>query len=122
MSDVPCNGCTACCRHQIVLLSDKDEPNIAAYDYRRVGGHRALNNKPNGDCAHLGPDGCTIYEKRPFVCRTYDCRKHFKSLTASERRRFSNSVLGDEARKRLATLDAGDLADLPSYRLRSAKG
>ena len=94
---------------------------MAVYDYRRIGEHRVLNNKPNGDCTHLGPEGCAIYEKRPFVCRTYDCRKHFKSLAASERRRFSNSMLGAEARKRLATLDAADLADLPDYRLRSAK-
>jgi Fe-S-cluster containining protein len=121
MSDVPCNGCTACCRHQIVLLADRDEPNIAAYDYRHIGEHRVLNNKPNGDCAHLGPEGCTIYDKRPFVCRTYDCRKHLESLAAGERRRFSHSMLGDEARKRLATLDGDDLADLPAYRLRSAK-
>jgi Fe-S-cluster containining protein len=115
MSDVPCNGCTVCCRQQIVLLGDRDEPNIAAYDYRHIGDHRVLNNKPNGECTHLGPEGCTIYEKRPFVCRTYDCRKQFKILASSERRRFSNSALGDEARKRLGTLDAGDLADLPNY-------
>jgi Fe-S-cluster containining protein len=111
----------ACCRHQIVLLSENDEPNMAAYDYRQIGQHRVLNNKPNGDCAHLGPEGCTIYEQRPFVCRTYDCRKHFKMLASRERRRFANSALGDEARKRLATLDAADLADLQIYRLRSAK-
>ena len=115
MSDVPCNSCTVCCRHQIVLLGQNDEANMSVYDYRRIGGHRVLNNKPNGDCAHLGPEGCSIYEKRPFVCRTYDCRKHFKSLSGSERRRFSNSALGDEARKRLASLDAQDLADLPNY-------
>jgi Putative zinc- or iron-chelating domain len=116
MSDVPCNGCTACCRGHIVVLSDKDEANMPAYDWRQLGKHKVLNNKPNGDCAHVGPDGCTIYEKRPAVCRTYDCRKHFKSLTGNERRRFSKSVLGDEARKRLDTLDAGDLADFPDQR------
>jgi Fe-S-cluster containining protein len=105
-----------CCRHQIVLLSNDDEANMAIYDYRWVGGHRVLNNKPSGECTHLGPEGCTIYAKRPLVCRTYDCRKHYKSLTGRERRRFSNSALGDEARKRLSTLDAQDLADLPNYR------
>ena len=121
MTEVPCNGCTACCRHQIVLLNKHDEPNIAAYDHRQIGEHRVLNNKPNGDCTHLGSEGCTIYDKRPFVCRTYDCRKHFKTLAPSEQRRFANSALGEEARKRLASLDADDLADLPGYRLRSAK-
>ena len=103
MSDVPCNGCTACCRQQVVLLSMEDEPNMAAYDYRHVGDLRVLNNKPNGDCTHLGPEGCTIYENRPFICRTYDCRKHFKSLAGRERRLFSNSALGDAARKPSST-------------------
>jgi Fe-S-cluster containining protein len=122
MSNVPCNGCTACCRQQVVLLSDRDEANMAAYDYRRIGKHLVLNNKPNGECTHLGPEGCTIYEKRPFVCRTYDCRKHLKCLAGNERRLFSRSALGDEARKRLDTLDADDLADLPNYRRASSSG
>ena len=105
-----------CCRQQVVLLSEEDEPNMAAYDYREMGNLKVLNTKPNGDCAHLGTEGCTIYEKRPLVCRAYDCRMHFKSLAGRERRRFANSALGDEARKRLGTLTAEDIADLPNYR------
>ncbi len=96
MSDVPCNGCTACCRQQVVLLSMEDEPNMAAYDYRHVGDLRVLNNKPNGDCTHLGPEGCTIYENRPFICRTYDCRKHFKK----SRRPRAAAILQQRARGR----------------------
>ena len=116
MSEVPCNSCTACCRQQIVLLSEEDEPYMAVYDYRQISDLRVLNNKPNGECTHLGREGCTIYEKRPFICRTYDCRKHLESLAGRERLRFVNSAVGNEARKRLGTLDADDLADLPSER------
>jgi Fe-S-cluster containining protein len=120
MSDVPCNGCTACCRQQIVRLTGGDMQNMAIYDWRQIGEFRVLNNKPNGECVHLGPGGCTIYEQRPLVCRTYDCRKQFKILSGNERRRFRNSAMGDEARKRLDTLDGGDLADLADYRRRSS--
>jgi Fe-S-cluster containining protein len=84
---------------------------MAAYDYRQIGQHRVLKTKPNGECTHLSEDGCTIYDRRPSVCRTYDCRKHFNSLAGREKRRFSTSALGEAARERLATLEAQDLVD-----------
>jgi Fe-S-cluster containining protein len=120
MSDVPCKSCSACCRHHLVHLSAADEPHIAAYDTRQVGASRVLKLKENGDCTHLGPGGCTIYDRRPLVCRSFDCRKQLMTLAGSERRRFSNSALGDAAKRRLATLDAGDLRDLPDYQQRAA--
>ncbi len=48
---IPCTKCGACCV----------APDIAALD------------KPLGlVCPHLGPDAlCTIYERRPQVCRDY---------------------------------------------------
>ena len=48
---IPCTRCGACCV----------APDIAALD------------KPLGlVCPHLGPDAlCTIYERRPQVCRDY---------------------------------------------------
>lgn len=90
-----------------------------AYDYRHVGDLRILNNKPNGECIHLKDNLCSIYEKRPLVCRTYDCRKHWKILPESEQLRFRESAMGRAAYKRLSTLDAGDIADLPEYRRRA---
>ena len=36
---------------------------------RRLGQRRA-----NGACVHLGEWGCTVYEQRPAVCRSFDCR------------------------------------------------
>lgn len=33
-----------------------------------------LPQKPNGDCQFLDrKTGCTIYEKRPAICKAYDC-------------------------------------------------
>jgi Putative zinc- or iron-chelating domain len=33
-----------------------------------------LPRREDGACVHLGPEGCTIYEHRPEVCRRHDCR------------------------------------------------
>jgi Fe-S-cluster containining protein len=119
VSEVSCQGCTACCRQQIVVLSKADEPNLAAYDYREVGSLRVLNTRPDGACIHLGASGCTIYDRRPIICQHYDCRKHFQSLSAGERKRFAGGAMGEAARKRLASLDAGDFAGLDDYRSRA---
>ena len=122
MSQVSCNGCSACCRQHIVRLSQADEANLAIYDWREVAGVRVLKTAANGDCIHLGSNGCTIYERRPQVCRVYDCRKHFSILSAAEQKRFAASALGVAARQRLATLDADDRRDLIAYRSATAGG
>jgi Fe-S-cluster containining protein len=119
MSNVPCHGCRACCVHEVVVLSAADEANLASYEFRLLGERRVLKHKPNGECIHLSETGCTIYEKRPLVCRNYDCRKHFRILDASERRRFARSAMGEAAAARLKTLDAEDVADLDNYRQRT---
>jgi len=119
MSAVPCNGCRTCCRDQLVPLLEEDEPNISHYDVVIHENNglivKALREKPNGECAHLGPAGCEIYEHRPIVCRSYDCRKQFKIMSRNERRGFTNSQIWKEARARLHTLDADDLATLQKY-------
>jgi Fe-S-cluster containining protein len=120
MSDVPCAACTACCRQQIVVLGEADAANFAHYDFRQVGDLRVLNHQADGACVHLGDRGCTIYEKRPQTCRTYDCRKQLKILAGNERRRFRTSAMGEAAQTRIGTLDAADLADLADYRRRAA--
>jgi Fe-S-cluster containining protein len=103
-----------------VHLSAADAANMAIYDYRQVGASLVLKLKDNGDCTHLGPSGCTIYDRRPGVCRGFDCRKQLMTLAGSEKRRFGNSVLGDAAKMRLASLDAGDMRDLGDYQQRAA--
>jgi Fe-S-cluster containining protein len=35
----------------------------------------ALKHKPNGECWYLDPGkGCTIWPRRPALCREFDCR------------------------------------------------
>ena len=37
-------------------------------------GDKKLRKLADGACVHLGPQGCTVYEHRPKVCRSHDCR------------------------------------------------
>jgi Fe-S-cluster containining protein len=55
----------------------------------RAAGKTAIKPHPGGDCPLLGPLGrCTIYQHRPFGCRTHFCdaaggpypRKHVAAL------------------------------------------
>ena len=46
-----------------------------------------LKRKPNGDCIHLNEHGCAIYERRPFTCRDFDCRR-YGHFNRAERRHF----------------------------------
>lgn len=133
LSELRCNGCTACCRgdHNVVLDPEKDDietyqtrwepvhPNlmkgmedslmffalkifekrgkIPAEDAAQLRAqgvtHLALNLecKPNGDCIYLGEHGCTIYDRRPSICREFDCRVMFLSLSRNERRQWIKS-------------------------------
>lgn len=44
-----------------------------------------------GDCVYLGEGGCTIYERRPWLCRIFDCREHH-GLPRAERRRIEKQL------------------------------
>jgi len=37
-----------------------------------------LDRKDNGDCVYLDAHGCTIWDRAPYECRKYDCRRIFK--------------------------------------------
>jgi Fe-S-cluster containining protein len=41
---------------------------------RNVAGELVLQRRADGACVHLGEWGCTVYEQRPAVCRSFDCR------------------------------------------------
>jgi len=41
---------------------------------RSPDGELVLQRRSDGACVHLGERGCTVYEQRPAVCRTFDCR------------------------------------------------
>lgn len=81
-SDVPCNGCTACCTSsQFVHIAPDESDTLAhvpeAWRFPAAGypeGHVLLGHDENGHCPMLIDNKCSIYEHRPRTCRTYDCR------------------------------------------------
>jgi Fe-S-cluster containining protein len=83
---VPCNGCTACCRnHQAVTWQEGDDPTLFTAT-GKVGQEwmAMLPQKGNGDCAYLGEAGCTVYDRRPIVCRAFDCRRQAATFTPEQ--------------------------------------
>lgn len=90
---VHCAGCTACCRgKQIVCLDEAwgDDPDLYAPEHLMYTPYDgkislALKLRPNGDCFFLRKGKCTIYDKRPVVCRGFDCRRATLSFKEEER-------------------------------------
>jgi Fe-S-cluster containining protein len=81
-ADVPCDGCTACCRASQFVHVGPDETDTLAHipaellfpAPRRPPGHVVLGYDERGHCPLLAEHGCSIYAHRPRTCRTYDCR------------------------------------------------
>jgi len=86
-ADVPCGACNACCRtfHQIhIRPGEKRARKRLPRDYLSVArglppGYLLLGYTEAGACPVLVGGRCTIYEDRPLVCRTYDCRLYAAS-------------------------------------------
>ena len=81
-SDVPCDGCTACCRSsQFVHIGPEELDTLSRIPAElkfpapgRPRGHVVLGYDERGHCPMLVDGTCSIYEHRPRTCRTYDCR------------------------------------------------
>jgi Fe-S-cluster containining protein len=54
-----------------------DAESFETYTVTKAGGKPEIFLKKTaaGACVYLGPAGCTIYERRPVVCRDFDCRR-----------------------------------------------
>jgi len=113
-ANVPCNGCTACCRCERVVLMPNRGDDVLSYQTEPVvggpwDGMRMLAHKDDLSCVYLGEGGCTIWERAPVLCRTFDCRAAFVSKTRAERRRMLKLGLAhrevmEAGRERLHTL------------------
>jgi hypothetical protein len=72
---VPCNGCVSCCRSgMLVTLTPAEAQRLPT----QVGPDGKLKLAHRGrDCAMFDAQNnrCSIYEDRPEVCKTYDCRQ-----------------------------------------------
>lgn len=72
---LPCNGCTACCQGDAIFMHPEEGDDASQYKTEEYLGRIILAHKPNRDCIYLNRNtGCTIWERRPSVCRTLDCR------------------------------------------------
>jgi Fe-S-cluster containining protein len=81
MKPLKCDGCRACCLWEQIWIRPEmgDDPSL----YETVvdvadGGKIKIAKRENGgqSCRYLGAKGCTIYDKRPFLCREFDCRAY----------------------------------------------
>jgi Fe-S-cluster containining protein len=81
-SDVPCDGCTACCTSSQFIDIGADEsdaleriPSDLLFPAPGLPrGNVVLGYDERGHCPMLIDGKCSIYEHRPRTCRTYDCR------------------------------------------------
>jgi Fe-S-cluster containining protein len=122
-SDVPCDGCTACCTSSQFIHIGPDETDTlahvpAALRFPAPGlpaGHVLLGYDERGHCPMLVDGACSIYAHRPRTCRSYDCRVFAAASVSpaevsieiarrSERWRFR--LAGDADRVRLQAIHA----------------
>ena len=114
-ADVPCGSCNACCRtfHQIHLRpGEKRARKRLPREFLTPApglppGYVLLGYTADGACPVLIGGRCTIYEDRPLVCRTYDCRIYAatdvppdRADIAAQVRRWRFSYPGAEDRER----------------------
>jgi hypothetical protein len=65
-----CHG--RCCTLTFPLSFQDLDEGVVRWDYSRP---YAIKHRADGYCAHNTPSrGCGVYQHRPAVCRSYDCR------------------------------------------------
>jgi hypothetical protein len=81
-SDVPCDGCSACCTSSKFVHIEPDETDTLARIPSALlfpaplmpKGHVLMGYDDRGHCPMLVDGRCSIYDHRPRTCRVYDCR------------------------------------------------
>lgn len=113
-TNVPCNGCSLCCRRDAIVLMDGERPeDYEVEEMRTKAGEifHLVKKGPDGNCIYLGDSGCTIHDRAPEICRAFDCRRAYQMIPRRERRARLAQGIADKAvyeagRKRLHTLTA----------------
>ena len=93
LTDLPEIDCAArlplcqgrCCTLVFPLSVQDLEERVVRWDYGRP---YQIARRDDGYCVHSaeGSCACTVYEKRPGVCRTYDCRNDSRIWLDFEKR------------------------------------
>ena len=81
-SEVPCGECTACCTSSHFIRIESDEGDTLAHIPEalrfpapgRPPGDMLMGYDQRGHCPMLVDNKCSIYDHRPRVCRSFDCR------------------------------------------------
>jgi hypothetical protein len=120
---VPCGTCTECCKSGQGLFLHPDRGDDVASYHVQVRADPGtgqfvflLATDDQGACVYLGPSGCTIYERRPLLCRSFDCRKHYLILPRQDRDNLvklglSSRPVFNAGRARLQSLDPAERAE-----------
>lgn len=90
LRDLPDIDCAAhlhvcgarCCRLSFALSRQDVIEGIVRWD--RAQPYRILQR--DGACTHREVHACSVYDNRPAVCRTYDCRRDRRIWSDYERR------------------------------------
>lgn len=63
----------ACCRLRVPMTRQDLEEGVVQWDARQPYLNR---QRPDGYCVHCDPAShrCDVYDQRPGLCRTFDCR------------------------------------------------
>ncbi len=88
-AEVKCGSCMACCRGDMVVLGEGDDladyPAAVTIDWRNpftgAAQTTVIPQTDSGACVYLGANGCTIYDKRPKMCRVFSCVDFVKRVT-----------------------------------------
>lgn len=123
LGDVPCGPCHACCRSEIVALIPEDGDDVASYEHEvttlpGIGDVAFLKHQKNGCCVYLGRDGCTIRDRRPIMCRVFDCRGFYLGRDRAGRQALAKGnplvrAILNAGHQRLKTLDASEFNKVP---------
>lgn len=88
--DVPCGSCSLCCRDQAVQLLPEQGDDWRQY---KTVWAKGMNGRParfipqvNGACVYLVDDKCSIHDRRPKLCRMFDCRDQYRTTPRALRR------------------------------------
>ena len=78
-ADIPCAELIPlcggrCCRFLFALSTKELDEGVIRWDYGRP--YIIRQRSSDGFCTHNEPTtkGCTVHDKRPGICRSYDCR------------------------------------------------